>query len=114
MSNIEDLIKTQYISLDSAQLRVFVDDVDKFEPVFNLHKYDHIEYTGGSVEDIIPVFVPDKEKRAKYNIPSFVEDIAISSDKTFGHCLIISVNSWYDINLLHDWISNYLKQDNNE
>lgn len=110
MSNIEDVIKTQYISLDSAQLRVFVDDVDKFEPVFNLHKYDHIEYDGGEVDDIIPVFVPDKEKRAKYNVPSFIEDISISSDKTYENCLIIQVNSWYDINLLHDWISNYLKQ----
>jgi len=111
--NTEDLIKTQYISLDSAQLRVFVDDVDKFEPVFNLHKYDHREYTGGAVEDIIPIFVPDKEKRAKYNIPSFVEDIAISSDKTFDHCLIIQVNGWYDIVLLHEWIQSYLKQQDN-
>lgn len=105
--NIEDVIKTQYISLDSAQLRVFVDDVSKFEPLFNLHKYDH-DYKED--DEIIPVFVPDKEKRAKYNIPSFIEDISISSDKTYENCLIIQVTSWYDINLLHDWITNYLKQ----
>lgn len=109
MSNIEDIIKTQYISLDSAKLRVFVDDIKKFEPIFNLHKPENINE--GFNEDFIPILIPDKEKRAKYNIPSFVEDIAISSDKTYDNCLIISVNDWYDINLLHDWIINYIKRE---
>jgi len=108
MSNIEDLIKTQYISLDSAKLRVFVDDLKKFEPIFNLHKCvnSNERYSG----NFIPIYIPDKEKRAKYNIPSFVEDISISSDYTFENCLIILVNDWYDINLLHNWIQDYLNQ----
>jgi len=110
MSNIEDIIKTQYISLDSAKLRVFVDDIKKFEPIFNLHKSENINEDFN--EEFIPILIPDKEKRAKYNIPSFVEDIAISSDKTYDNCLIISVNDWYDINLLHDWIINYIKREN--
>lgn len=109
MSNIEDIIKTQYISLDSAKLRVFVDDVKKFEPIFNLYKNENINKSFN--EDYIPILIPDKEKRAKYNIPSFVEDIVISSDRTFDNCLIISVNDWYDISLLHNWIINYIKRE---
>jgi hypothetical protein len=110
MSNIEDLIKTQYISLDSAKLRVFVDDLKKFEPIFNLHKCVNLNERYS--ENFIPIFIPDKEKRAKYNIPSFVEDISISSDYTLDNCLIISVNDWYDINLLHNWIQDYLNDKN--
>lgn len=98
--NINEAIKYSYIIFDFAYLKVFVDDVKIFEPVFDLRKIET-----DSDGDIISVH--DEEKRNIYKIPDFIEEIRISADKTFDNCLHIMVIDGYNIEELHNWIKYY-------
>ncbi len=95
--NIDELIKYSYISLEYAYLRVFVNNIDIFEPLFDLRKV--ITDTDGDL-----ISVPDIQKRTIYNIPNFIESIQKSRDKSFENCLLIMVLDGYEIEKLHNWI----------
>ncbi len=105
---IEKLIESQYISIDHAVLRVFVDDAKIFEPLFNLHKFGYIDKEYGDM-----IEVPDKDKRTQFKVPSFIMEIGLSSDITYKNCLLFYVDGGYDINILHNWIQELIKKQNN-
>ncbi len=105
---IEEIIETQYISIDHAVLRVFVDDTKIFNPLFNLHKFGYIEDQFGDM-----IEVPDKDKRSQYNVPNFIMEVGLSSDVTYKNCLLFYVDGGYDIMILHNWIQEFSKQQNN-
>ncbi len=107
MVNIDELIKYSYISLEYAYLRVFVKNINIFEPLFDLRKI-----TTDSDGDIISV--PDTQKRNIYNIPDFIESIQKSRDKSFENCLLIMVLDGYEIEKLHKWIENYIENHYNK
>ena len=94
----EEIYKTAYISLDYALLRVFVKDKNKYKDLLQLHICHE-----NNDDDIIDC-VPDIEKRIKYNIPEFIEEIRFSQDKTYSNCILIMVLEGYDIMELHNWI----------
>ena len=98
--NINEAIKYSNIIFDYAYLKVFVEDVSIFEPVFNLRKIET-----DSDGDMISVH--DIEKRNIYKMPSFIEEIQKSSDNTFDNCLHIMVLDGYDIEELYNWINYY-------
>lgn len=98
--NIEQALENSYISLDNAFLRVIVKDVTKYEDLFYLHKP---AYPLIGIEEIVDL-IPDDEKRKKYNIPDFVEQIRKHPDSSIDNCLLIMVLDGYDIIELHNWI----------
>lgn len=98
----EEILNTSYISFDFAYLKVFVDDVKIYKPLFNLRKIE-------TDSDGDMISVPDIEKRKIYKMPNFIEDIQKSDDKTFDNCLHIMVLDGYDINELHNWLQNVKK-----
>ncbi len=95
--NIEQTLETSYISLDYALLRVFVKDKSNYKDLLELHTYDHDDY-------FVADLVPDLEKRAKYQVPDFVESIRFSKDTAYENCILIMVLEGYDIIELHHWI----------
>ena len=102
---IENLIETQYISIDNATLRVFVDNVKIFEPLFNLHKFGFIDKEYGDMIEI-----PDKEKREKYNVPNFITEIVLYEYNSFDNCLLFYVDGGFDIIILHNWIQEFINK----
>lgn len=99
---IEEAIKYSYICLDYAFLKVFVDDISIYNPVFDLTNVD-TDVDGELIS------VPNLDKRNIYKIPNFVELIQISKDKTYNNCLLIMVLDDYRIEELHEWIQYYNK-----
>lgn len=98
--NIKITLETSYISLDNAFLRVIVKDITKYEEVFYLHKP---AYPLIGIEEIVDM-IPDNEKRKKYKIPDFIEQIRKHPDTSIDNCLLIMVLDGYDIIELHKWI----------
>lgn len=95
--NTEQTLETAYISLDYALIRVFVKDKSKYEDLLQLHTYDHDDY-------FVADCVPDLEKREKYKVPDFVENIRFSKDSAYENCILVMVLEGYDIIELHNWI----------
>lgn len=96
MEDIQDVLKTAHITLETATLRVVVDDIslykDLYEEKGNFTKY----HTDG-----IPIFETSELWKESLKFPDYVIYVSPSRDK---NCLLIHVCDGYDFLELSNWL----------